>query len=168
MSEANSELLVKQASKSNNAIVVGASNEYTKGPYKKREPECEKKLCVDEEVKNVPVPKQKRSRGPNKNKKMKLGGIAERQVPLAAMEPVSFKPFNQDTIVQALLNQAAMESAATPENREPEFEKSMALMKDPRVAGFLMEMETSTVAPSNEVQDTTNSKETSNNCVVLI
>jgi hypothetical protein len=168
MSQENSELLVKQASKSNNAIVVGASNEYTKGPYKKREPGCEKKLDADGELDNTAVPKQKRKRGPNKNKKIKLGGFADRQVPLAAMEPVSFKPFNQDTIVQALLNQAAMESAAPPENREPEFEKSMALMKDPRVAGFLMEMETSNAAPSNEIQDTSNSKEASKNCVVLI
>jgi hypothetical protein len=84
------------------------------------------------------------------------------------MEPVSLKPFNQDTIVQALINQAAMECAADKEQKEPEFESPMAVMKDPRVAGFLMEMEESHTLPSNEVQDTSNSEVASNTFVVRI
>jgi len=44
----------------------------------------------------------------------------------------------------------------------------MAVMKDPRVAGFLMEMEASHALPSNEVQDTSNSEVASNTFVVRI
>jgi hypothetical protein len=163
LSEAGSELIVKQASKSNNAIVVGASTEYTKGPYQKRKP------SVDGEVDETKDPKRKRSRGPGKkNIERHARTLEERPLPLLTMEPVSFKPFNQDTIVQALINQAAMECAADNEQKEPEFESPMAVMKDPRVAGFLMEMEASHALPSNEVQDTSNSEVASNTFVVRI
>lgn len=161
-------MISKQASKSNNAIVVGASTEYTKGPYKKREPGPEKKPSVDGEEHNTTDLKRKRSRGLGKRKKLFAGVSEERPSPQLSMEPVSFKPFNQDTIVQALINQAAMESAADNELREPEFESPMAVMKDPRVAGFLMEMEASHAVPSNEIQDTSNSEAAGNKIVVRI